>query len=205
MQVLKLRKKEIELGRKTLITGILNVTPDSFSDGGFFDTPEKAINQAEHLIKAGADIIDIGAESTRPNFIPVTAEEEIFRLEKILPSLAKLPVPISIDTYKSEVAEYALKSGAEILNDIHGLQFDGGEKAKIAAKFNAPVIAMHNRPENFTPDGDIIAEIKNFFRRTFEIADKAGLPRSQIIFDPGIGFGTTREEDLTILRRIEEL
>ena len=190
---------------KTLIMGILNITPDSFSDGGKFLLPEDAKIQAEKLIAAGADIIDIGAESTRPGFTPVSVEEEISRLERILPAVAELKIPVSVDTYKAEVARYALKSGAQIINDIQGLQFDGGNMAKVAAEFDAPVIVMHNRTKNFVPSEDIVGEIKNYFRRSIEIAEKAGCNTSKMIFDPGIGFGKTQEENLEILRRIGEL
>ena len=136
---IKLRGRKIELGNKTLLMGILNVTPDSFSDGGFFYSEETAIRHAAQLIEDGADIIDIGAESTRPNCTPINADEEIARLEKIIPAIKKLGVPISIDTYKPQVAEYALELGADIVNDVHGLIDD--EMIIAAKKFNAPVFA----------------------------------------------------------------
>ena len=178
----------IELNKKTLIMGILNITPDSFSDGGFFYTAENAISHAKKLVADGADIIDVGAESTRPNFTPISADEEISRLEKILPAIKNLGVPISIDTYKPEVAEFALKNGATIINDISGKMFD------VAEKFNAPIIAMHNQKIS---DGDIISDIKNFFRQIYR-------DDIQIIFDVGIGFGKTQEENLTILKNLRE-
>lgn len=177
----------IEIGKKTLIMGILNITPDSFSDGGFFYSAENAISHAKKMVEDGADIIDIGAESTRPNFTPISADEEISRLEKILPAIKNLGVPISIDTYKPEVAEFAINNGAAIINDISGKMFD------VAKKFNVPIIAMHNRKV----DGDIISDIKKFF--TENLRDDL-----QIIFDVGIGFNKTQEENLTILKSLNE-
>ena len=199
---IKLRGRKFELGKKTLIMGILNVTPDSFSDGGFFYSYDAAVNHAVKLIEDGADIIDIGAESTRPNFTPISADEEISRLEKIIPEIKKIfAVPISIDTYKPEVAAVALELGAEIINDISGLASD--EMIYVAKKFNAPVIAMHNRRDKNFPD--IIDDIKNFFRQTFQRCKNFELDAAQIIFDVGIGFGKTQEENLTVLRNLHEL
>ena len=178
----------IEFGKKTLIMGILNITPDSFSDGGFFYSAENAISHAKKLVADGADIIDVGAESTRPNFIPISVDEEISRLEKILPAIKNLGVPISVDTYKPEVAEFALSNGASIINDISGKMFD------VAKKFNVPIIAMHNQKIS---DGDIITDIKNFFRKNLR-------DDLQIIFDVGIGFNKTQEENLTILKNLRK-
>ncbi|MBQ7630787.1 MAG: dihydropteroate synthase [Selenomonadaceae bacterium] len=184
--------------KKTLIMGILNVTPDSFSDGGNFYEVDAAINHAEKLVANGADIIDIGAESTRPNFTPITADEEILRLEKIIPKIKNFGVPVSVDTYKPKVAEIALELGAEIINDISGLADD--EMIHVAKKFNAPVIAMHNRKF----EGNVIDDIKNFFRQTLKRCENFGL-NTQIIFDAGIGFNKTQEENLTVLRNLREL
>ena len=180
--VIKLRERNLELGTKTFVMGILNVTPDSFSDGGFFYSLENAKRHAAKLIEDGADIIDIGAESTRPNFTPITAAEEILRLEKIIPEIKNFGVPISIDTYKPEVATVALELGAEIINDISGLA--NTEMIHVAKKFNAPVIAMHNRKF----DGNVIDDIKNFFRQTLQRYETC----AQIIFDVGIGFNKTQ-------------
>ena len=186
--------KKLEIGGKTLVMGILNITPDSFSDGGKFFTAEEAIAHVKELIADGADIIDVGAESTRPNSIPVAVSEELARLKKILPAIKEIGAIISIDTYKPEVAEYALEMGADIINDIRGLE--DSRMADVAKKFNAPVIAMHNEK---CSSGDIIGDVKKFFRLT---AAKYDL---KIIFDPGIGFGKTAQDDLTILRRLDEL
>ena len=179
---------KLELDKKTLIMGILNVTPDSFSDGGIFYSADAAIRHAEEMLKDGADIIDIGAESTRPGFVPVDAKTEIARLEKILPAVKNLGAVVSVDTSKPEVAEFALKNGADILNDVSGTMFD------VAKKFGAPIIAMHNQKIS----SDIVYDIKNFFRRN--LRDDV-----QVIFDVGIGFGKTQEENLTVLRNLREL
>lgn len=195
---LNLRKKKIELGKKTLIMGILNFTPDSFSDGGFFYTQKTAVTHAKKIISDGADIIDIGAESTRPNFSAISVDEEISRLEKILPALKNFDIPISIDTYKSEVAEFALNNGADIINDVHGLA--DKKMIEVAKKFSAPVIVMHNK--KILPN--IIDDIKKFFSQTVEFCRKNNFDESQIIFDPGIGFGKTQEENLTVLKNLSE-
>ena len=181
-------------GGKTLVMGILNVTPDSFSDGGKYFSIEASTAHAAQLVADGADIIDVGAESTRPDAIPITVAEEMRRLEKILPALKNLGVPISIDTYKPEVAAQALELGADIINDIRGLE--DSRMIEVAKDFDAPVIAMHNEK---CSDGDIISDVQRFFRRTLARFD------GQIIFDVGIGFGKTQEENWELLRRLEEL
>lgn len=196
MNTLKLRDREIELGKKTLIMGILNVTPDSFSDGGLFCDAEAAISHAAEMVKAGADIIDIGAESTRPGSLPVTAEVEIARLGRVIPAIKKLGVPISIDTYKPVVAEFALEQGADIINDISGIEID--HMIPTAEKFNAPIIAMHNQVMFY--NYDIIGDIRKFFSYTLE-----RFPGVQIIFDVGIGFGKLPDENLAVLRQMHEL
>ena len=178
---------------KTLIAGILNITPDSFSDGGKFLDKDAAIAHARQMILDGADILDVGAESTRPNAIPIGVDEEIARLEKILPALKNLGVQISVDTYKPEVAEFALTNGATMINDIHGLE--DSRMIAVAEKFNAPVIAMHNEK---CCDCSIVEDVKKFIRRT---RLKFG---GQIIFDVGIGFNKTQEENLELLRRLDE-
>jgi len=192
---LELRDRKIELGKKTLVMGILNVTPDSFSDGGFFNSAENALSHAKKLVEDGADIIDIGAESTRPNFTPISAEEEILRLEKIIPAVKNLGVPISIDTYKPEVAEFALNLGADILNDVAGLS--NKKMLEVAKKYSSPVIAMHNKKIS----ADILDDIKNYFNATSKICAENNL---QVIFDVGIGFDKTQEENLTVLKNLRE-
>jgi dihydropteroate synthase len=194
----------LALGRP-LIMGILNVTPDSFSDGGQFIDPASAVDQARRMVAQGADILDIGAESTRPygGAVAVPMEEEIERLAPVLPAAARLGAPISIDTMKATVAAWALASGAAIINDVWGLQRDCG-MARVAAERSAPVIIMHNR-EHADPSLDIMAEIATFFARSLEIAASAGLTRQNVVLDPGIGFGKTPEQSLAAIARLREL
>ena len=203
--ILKCRDKNIELGKKTLIMGILNVTPDSFSDGGRYNNLDSALEQAKKMVEDGVDIIDIGGESTRPGHPQTSVEEEIGRVVPVIEMLSKeLDIIISIDTYKYQVAEAALKAGAHIINDIWGLQYDNGEMAKLAADYNVPVIAMHN--QNGTEySEDIILSMRKFFERTYEISDRYGISRDNIILDPGIGFGKGMEENIEVLARLEEL
>ncbi len=191
---------KLTVGGKTLLMGILNITPDSFSDGGKYFSADKAMAHAEQLIEDGADILDIGAESTRPGSTPVSSDEEITRLEKVLPAIKTFGVPVSVDTYKPEVAAQALELGADIINDVHGLE--DSRMIDVAKKFNAPVIAGHCER---CSDGDIIADLQRFFRRTSDTCAARGLDPAQIIFDPGIGFVKTQEENWTILRRLGEL
>jgi len=188
------------VGEKILVMGIVNVTPDSFSDGGKFFSPDAAINHAAQLIDDGADIIDIGAESTRPDAVPITADEEISRLEKILPAVKNFGVPVSIDTYKPEVAARALELGADIVNDVHGLE--DLRMIDAAKKFDAPIIAGHFDKCNA---GDIVGDVQKFFRRTTENCAARGFDTAKIIFDPGIGFGKTFEENLTLIKNFSAL
>jgi dihydropteroate synthase len=185
--------------------GILNVTPDSFSDGGLFLAPERAVAQAKQMIAEGADLIDIGAESTRPygGAVPVPAEEELARLKPILPALVDLGALISIDTMKADVAAWALGAGAAIGNDVWGLQRDP-EMARVVAAYNAPVVMMHNR-DAADPSIDIMADIEMFFARSLEIANHAAVPRDRVVLDPGIGFGKTQEQSMTAIARLARL
>jgi dihydropteroate synthase len=186
------------------VMGILNVTPDSFSDGGQFITPERALAQARRMIAEGADIIDIGAESTRPyGSEPISAEQELQRLRPILAEIVALGVPVSIDSMKSAVVGWALATGAVIANDVWGLQRDPGMAGLLAAR-GSPVIVMHNR-DQVDPGIDIIKDIAGFFTRSLEIAAKAGIPSGHIVLDPGIGFGKTPEQSMTALARVNEL
>jgi dihydropteroate synthase len=188
---------------RPLVMGVLNVTPDSFSDGGrFFEAPA-AIEHARRLAADGADIIDIGAESTRPygGMRPVSAEEERDRLEPILPAVATIGIPVSIDTYKAAVAAWALDAGASIVNDVWGLQRDP-DMARVVAEHGAPLIIMHNR-ETADPALDIVTEVTEFFSRSLEIAWAAGIGHNQIVLDPGIGFGKTAEQSITCLARLD--
>jgi dihydropteroate synthase len=186
------------------VMGVLNITPDSFSDGGQFVTPERALAQARAMIAGGADIIDIGAESTRPyGAEPVTVEEELKRLQPILADIVSLGVPVSIDSMKSAVVAWALDAGASIANDVWGLQRDPGMAGLLAAR-HSPVIVMHNR-RNIDAAIDIMQDIAVFFTRSLEIADKAGISPGNIVLDPGIGFGKTPEQSMTALARLDEL
>jgi dihydropteroate synthase len=189
-----------EFTRRTLVMGILNITPDSFSDGGEWAAHDAAYAHACAMAAEGADILDIGGESTRPGYLPVPPEEELAR---VLPVIRRLkaegyPLPISIDTMKPEVAEAALQAGAAILNDIHGLQRDSA-MAGVAARHGAGVIAMFHRSE-IDDSLDIIAEAHRFFERTLAISDKAGISRVDLLLDPGIGFGKSQRQNLLLIR-----
>jgi dihydropteroate synthase len=186
------------------VMGVLNVTPDSFSDGGQFMAPERALAQARRMVAEGADIIDIGAESTRPYGAqqPVSAEEELERLRPILADVVSLGVPVSIDSMKSTVVGWALDAGAAIANDVWGLQRDP-DMARLLAARRAPVIIMHNR-DQADASLDIMKDIADFFRRSLDIAAKAGILRGNIVLDPGIGFGKTDAQSMTVLARLSE-
>ncbi|QQO12889.1 dihydropteroate synthase [Bradyrhizobium diazoefficiens] len=187
------------------VMGVLNVTPDSFSDGGEFIAPELALERARAMIADGADIIDIGAESTRPykGAKAVTAEDELARLKPVLADVVALGVPVSIDSMKAEVVAFALDQGATIANDVWGLQRDADMAPLVAAK-GVPVIVMHNR-DSVDPAIDIVVDMKAFFLRSLDIAAKAGIAREKIVLDPGIGFGKTAEQSMIALARLREL
>ncbi len=189
---------------RPLVMGILNVTPDSFSDGGEFVDPGKAIAHARVMAEQGADILDVGAESTRPygGAKPVSADDELARLTPILPAVVKLGLPVSIDTVKAPVAAWALDQGAAILNDVWGLQRDP-DMAPLAAERGCPIVVMHNR-ERAEAGIDIIADVTAFFARSLDIAARAGIAREQIVLDPGIGFGKTPEQSIVCLARLSE-
>jgi dihydropteroate synthase len=190
---------------RPLVMGILNITPDSFSDGGQFFDPAAALAQARRMIAEGADILDIGAESTRPygGRQPVSAEDEHARLAPVLSAVVKLGLPVSIDTFKARTAAYALEQGAAILNDVWGLQYDP-DMARVAAEHGVPVIVMHNR-EKADPAIDIMADVKAFLARSLDIAAKAGVVRERIVLDPGVGFGKTLDQSTTVIARLDEL
>ena len=205
MKKISCGNKEIILGERTLVMGILNVTPDSFSDGGKYNNLDSAMKQAEKLISEGADIIDVGGESTRPGHTQITSEEEISRVVPIIEKISKnLDTIISIDTYKYDVAKEAIKVGANIINDIWGLQYDNGEMAELVKKSNLPLIAMHNQNDEVY-NKDIMLVLREFFEKTFKIADKYGIDRDTIILDPGLGFGKNVEQNIEVLSRLNEL
>ncbi len=203
---IKIINKNLSFGKRTYVMGILNVTPDSFSDGGKFISVKDAVAQADRMIKDGADIIDIGGESTRPGAKKVSEQEEIKRTIPVIKELKKRNIIISIDTRKSGVAYAAIKAGANIINDISGLKFDKN-MAKTAANLKVPVIIMHMRgnPENMqknTQYSDIIADIMAELDKSIKIAQNAGIEK--IIIDPGFGFSKTPEQNLEILKRLKE-
>lgn len=199
-----------DLSRRTHIMGILNVTPDSFSDGGLFLEEDKAIAHAKKMVEEGADIIDIGGESTRPGAKPVSVQEERRRVIPLIGKLSKeIPIPISIDTYKSEVAKAALDAGARIINDISGLRFDR-EMARLASEEEAPVIIMHMKgtPQDMqdAPSYDsVMREVYSFLKERIAYAVSAGIKHEKIVVDPGIGFGKRTRDNLDVLDAVDEL
>ena len=207
-KIIKTNRGNLDYSSKTLIMGILNITPDSFSDGGKYNDLESALIRAKKMENAGADIIDIGAESSRPYSDRISAEEEKKRLLPVLKEVLKVTtVPISIDSYKSSVVRAALKEGASIVNDISGLRFDE-KMAETAAEFSAPVIIMHiqGRPETMQDNPsyqNLIFEIKEYLWDGIKIAKEAGIADDSIIIDPGIGFGKEQLHNLQILNRLE--
>ena len=188
---------------RPLVMGILNVTPDSFSDGGQFLDPAIAIAHARRMADEGADILDIGAESTRPygGATPVSLDDEKARLAPVLPAVLAMGVPVSIDTIKAKMAAWALELGASVMNDVWGLQRDP-DMARVAADYGAPIIVMHNR-DAADPAIDIVADVTAFFSRSLEIAARAGIKRENIVLDPGIGFGKTPEQSMTCIARLD--
>lgn len=202
-------KDGLKIGGKTLVAGILNVTPDSFYDGGKYNKVESALNRARQMIEDGADIIDIGGESTRPDSSFVPAEEEMRRVIPIIKALSReTHIPISIDTYKAEVADEAIKAGAQIINDVSGLQADN-KMARVAADNNTSIIIMHikGRPHEFPKEpvyAELIPEMISFLERRIEFAVESGIAHNNIIIDPGIGFGKKPEHNIEILRRLSE-
>ncbi len=208
-RVLRCRGRELKLGEKTLVMGIVNVTPDSFSGDGLGSDVERAIAQGLRMVEEGADLLDVGGESTRPGSEPVSEEEELGRVLPVIEGLASaILVPISIDTYKSSVAKKALEKGAAIVNDISGLHADP-ELARVATEAGAGVVVMHiqGTPRDMQKDpkyADVIGDIGDYLAEGIARAEAAGITREQIIIDPGIGFGKTLEHNLEILRRLRE-
>ncbi len=207
--VIKQDKGCLEFGKEIIVAGVLNVTPDSFYDGGKNSDLGSALSHARRMIEDGADIIDIGGESTRPDSSYVSADEEKLRVIPVIKELSKeTHIPISIDTYKAEVAEEAIKAGAQIINDISGLQADD-EMARVAAENNTPIIIMHikGHPHDFPKDpvyDNLIPEIISFFERRIEDAVNSGIAHNNIIIDPGVGFGKKPEHNMAILRQLND-
>ena len=202
-------KHRLALGKRTCIMGILNVTPDSFSDGGKFFTLDGAVDQGQKLFEDGADILDIGGESTRPFSDAVSAEEEIQRVIPVIENLSgRISIPISIDTTKAVVARRAIQAGASMINDVSALRLDPG-LADVAAEYDVPVILMHmlGTPKTMQADpvyNDLIKEIKAFLKNAVEYAQRKGISKSKIIVDPGIGFGKTVEHNLLLIKYLHE-
>jgi dihydropteroate synthase len=200
---------DLDLGRRTHVMGILNVTPDSFSDGGLHFGRQTAIESGIQMVKDGADILDIGGESTRPGSEPVPLEEELRRTIPVIEELSRsVAVPISIDTYKAEVAQKALEAGASMVNDISGLRFDP-DMPKTVARHNIPAVMMHikGRPRDMQQNPRyeaLIPEIMDYFRISIRLARKFGIPDNMMIIDPGIGFGKTFDHNLEILNNLEQ-
>jgi dihydropteroate synthase len=207
---LKLRSRTLILGQRTLVMGVLNVTPDSFSDGGNFFSQEKAVQHALQMERDGADLIDIGAESTRPGALGITAEEEWSRLAPVLAALrTRLKIPISVDTRKSEIVAKAIESGAELINDVSGLKYDL-RIAEISARTRVPLILMHMRGEPQTMQQkpfarDALKDVIQGWRASLSIARKARVANSQIVLDPGIGFGKSYAQNYELLAELPQL
>lgn len=207
---LKARGRVISLDHRPLIMGVLNVTPDSFSDGGRYLATDAAVSRALEMVAEGADLIDIGAESTRPGADPVEETEELSRLVPVVEAVCRqVSVPVSVDTTKAAVAERALELGASIVNDVSALRFDA-RMGKVVADSGAGVVLMHMQGTPKTMQvapryDDVVEEIRNFFGGRLDAAAQYGIAREQIILDPGIGFGKRREDNLTLLAQLEEL
>jgi len=197
--------RELKLGERTLVMGIVNVTPDSFSDGGCFRQMDAAVKQAHKLVADGADIIDIGGESTRPygNNQAITAQEEMDRVLPVLERLIReIPVPISLDTYKPATAKAALEMGVHMINDVWGLQKDAA-MAEVVANYQVPLVIMHNKEQPGYQD--LLGEVNGFLLESIRIAEQAGIDRKNIIVDPGIGFGKTRADNLKLIRHLRQM
>ena len=196
--------KNFDFENKCYIMGILNVTPDSFSDGGKFNNLDNALKHTEEMIKDGAEIIDVGGESTRPGYTKISDEEEISRVVPVIEAIKKnFDVPVSLDTYKYKVAQEGIKAGADLINDIWGLKYDNGELAKVIAESNLPCCLMHNKEK--AEYGNFITDMVEEMKQTLEIARKAGIDDDKIILDPGVGFGKTFENNLEAIDKLDAL
>jgi dihydropteroate synthase len=206
----KTSRRSLVLGERTFIMGILNVTPDSFSDGGRYSSPDRALAHAEEMMRAGADILDVGGESTRPGADAVAVDEELRRVIPVIERLASnYEFPISVDTTRAEVARRAIDAGAEIINDISGLRFDP-RLADAAAETRAGLVLMHSRGERDTmhqlpPVRDILAEVEAGLRQSIEEAERRGVAREAIVLDPGIGFSKSQKQNLELVARLDRL
>lgn len=200
---MKIGERTFQVAESAYVMGILNVTPDSFSDGGKFHSAETALRQAEKMVDEGADIIDVGGESTRPGYQMISDEEEIQRTAHIIELIkTRFDIPVSIDTYKSKVALAALQAGADLVNDIWGLKYDR-DLAKVIAASGVPCCLMHNREQAVYRD--FMEDVKSDLRESLEIAQEAGIAQDKIILDPGVGFGKTYEHNLEVIYKLKEL
>lgn len=200
---MRIGNKDFPEGERTYVMGILNVTPDSFSDGGKYNNMDAAMQQAEAMIQAGADILDVGGESTRPGHVQIGDEEEIRRVVPVIQALKeRFDVPVSIDTYKSAVAEAALEAGADLLNDIWGFQYDE-RCAELAVRYDVAVCLMHNRDN--TEYQNFVADVQNDLKKSLKIAEKYGVKKERIMLDPGVGFAKTLEQNLMIMNHLEDI
>lgn len=198
---MKIGNREFEFGQNTYVMGILNVTPDSFSDGGRYDVLSRAIEHAGKMIQSGVDIIDIGGESTRPGYTMISAEEEIERIVPVITAIKeRWDIPISVDTYKAEVVKQAAKAGADMINDIWGLKFEPS-MPMVVKETNLPICLMHNRPE--IKDSDILLDIIQELGESIGLALEAGIANDKIIVDPGVGFGKSYEQNLRVLANLQ--
>lgn len=208
--LLHLKNRDIDLEEKVVVMGVLNLTPDSFYDGGRYTREAQALRRVEEMIGEGADIIDVGGESVRPGAEPISLDEELSRVIPVIEKVRRLfPITISIDTYKAEVARQAIEKGAEMVNDISGLRFDP-DLRKIVAGYGVPLILMHIKgtPKNMQDNPryhSLMEEIISYLRKSIKLAEESGVDPARIIVDPGIGFGKTTAHNLEILRRLEEL
>lgn len=200
---MKIRDKEFDVENKTYVMGILNVTPDSFSDGGKYQQLDQALGHVERMVSEGADIVDVGGESTRPGYTAVSEEEEIERVTPVIEGIrARFDVPVSLDTYKSKVAQAGILAGADLINDIWGLKYDD-DMAKVIAQSGRPCCLMHNR--KMADYQDFMEEVLADLQESVCIAKEAGISKDRIILDPGVGFGKTYENNLEVINRLEEL
>ena len=203
IETIEIGNREFDVKNHTYVMGILNVTPDSFSDGGSYASIDKAMEQTEKMIQQGADIIDVGGESTRPGHVQIGDEEEIKRVVPVIREIKKkFDIPVSIDTYKSAVAKAALEAGADLLNDIWGFRYDE-KMAELAAEYDVPVCLMHNR-DNLDYD-DFMEDVKKDLQISLDIAEKYGVKKENIMLDPGVGFGKTYEQNLMVMNHLEEI
>lgn len=200
--MIQIGNKQFSLQNHTYIMGILNVTPDSFSDGGAYNSVDAALFRAEHMLSEGCDIIDIGGESTRPGFTEISVKEECERVIPVIKAIKeRFDVPVSLDTYKFEVAKEGILAGADMINDIWGLQYDNGEMAKVISEYKVACCLMHNRAN--AQYQAFLQDVLQDLKATIQIAQEAGIASDKIVLDPGVGFAKTYEQNLEILRNLE--